>query len=151
MSRETITLAAIVVVLLTVAGVWSIHASRADLASPEAQIGSTTAVQTRPATTPSAVVPADPRPPSAADSPATAAIATTPDPPTSTPFRAPEAERMSPPTPSPTATAASTRSRDYDGDGIPDTRDRCPTRPERPNGFQDDDGCPDVVTTTGAS
>lgn len=40
---------------------------------------------------------------------------------------------------------------DYDGDGVPDATDRCPTRPETDNGFRDDDGCPDVVTTTGAS
>ncbi|MFB6184692.1 MAG: thrombospondin type 3 repeat-containing protein [Haloarculaceae archaeon] len=40
---------------------------------------------------------------------------------------------------------------DYDGDGVPDATDRCPTRPETTNGFQDGDGCPDVVATTGAS
>ncbi|MFB6352746.1 MAG: thrombospondin type 3 repeat-containing protein [Halobacteriales archaeon] len=40
---------------------------------------------------------------------------------------------------------------DYDGDGIDDSTDRCPTRPETRNGFQDGDGCPDVVATTGAS
>ncbi|MFB6194735.1 MAG: hypothetical protein ABEI80_01070 [Haloplanus sp.] len=40
---------------------------------------------------------------------------------------------------------------DYDGDGIPDSQDQCPTRPETDNGFQDTDGCPDVVATTGAS
>lgn len=40
---------------------------------------------------------------------------------------------------------------DYDGDGIADGPDRCPTRPETENGFQDGDGCPDVVATTGAS
>lgn len=40
---------------------------------------------------------------------------------------------------------------DYDGDGINDATDRCPTRPESTNGFQDGDGCPDVVETTGAS
>jgi hypothetical protein len=40
---------------------------------------------------------------------------------------------------------------DYDGDGIGDATDRCPTRPETTNGFQDEDGCPDVVATTGAS
>ncbi|WP_254761536.1 thrombospondin type 3 repeat-containing protein [Natrinema marinum] len=40
---------------------------------------------------------------------------------------------------------------DYDGDGIRDAADRCPTRPETTNGFQDGDGCPDVVATTGAS
>ena len=40
---------------------------------------------------------------------------------------------------------------DYDGDGLPDATDRCPTRPETENGFQDGDGCPDIVETTGAS
>lgn len=40
---------------------------------------------------------------------------------------------------------------DYDGDGIPDGNDTCPTRPEAKNGYQDGDGCPDVVATTGAS
>jgi hypothetical protein len=40
---------------------------------------------------------------------------------------------------------------DHDGDGIPDASDECPTRPETDNGFQDPDGCPDVVETTGAS
>ncbi|MDY6775413.1 MAG: hypothetical protein SV253_04960 [Halobacteria archaeon] len=40
---------------------------------------------------------------------------------------------------------------DYDGDGITDASDRCPTRPETQNGFEDSDGCPDIVTTTGAS
>ncbi|WP_136716333.1 hypothetical protein [Halorientalis salina] len=40
---------------------------------------------------------------------------------------------------------------DYDGDGINDSADDCPTRPETENGFQDGDGCPDVVATTGAS
>ena len=40
---------------------------------------------------------------------------------------------------------------DYDGDGSNDSTDRCPTRPETKNGFQDGDGCPDIVATTGAS
>jgi len=40
---------------------------------------------------------------------------------------------------------------DYDGDGINDSTDQCPTRPETNNGYQDSDGCPDVVETTGAS
>ncbi|WP_246989533.1 thrombospondin type 3 repeat-containing protein [Halorientalis marina] len=40
---------------------------------------------------------------------------------------------------------------DYDGDGINDSADKCPTRSESVNGFQDSDGCPDVVETTGAS
>lgn len=39
----------------------------------------------------------------------------------------------------------------YDGDGITDNRDQCPTRQETTNGFEDSDGCPDVVATTGAS
>lgn len=40
---------------------------------------------------------------------------------------------------------------DYDGDGIPDSTDRCPTRPEKRNGFQDLDGCPDEVRIVRAS
>ncbi|WP_436927127.1 hypothetical protein [Halosimplex amylolyticum] len=40
---------------------------------------------------------------------------------------------------------------DYDGDGIDDSTDRCPTRPETTNDFRDSDGCPDIVATTGAS
>ncbi|MHB9287073.1 hypothetical protein ACKVMT_08540 [Halobacteriales archaeon Cl-PHB] len=40
---------------------------------------------------------------------------------------------------------------DYDGDGVGDASDACPTRSETTNGFQDGDGCPDVVATTGAS
>ncbi|WP_123538408.1 hypothetical protein [Halosimplex salinum] len=40
---------------------------------------------------------------------------------------------------------------DYDGDSVDDAADRCPTRPESVNGYQDADGCPDVVETTGAS
>jgi outer membrane protein OmpA-like peptidoglycan-associated protein len=33
---------------------------------------------------------------------------------------------------------------DRDGDGIPDSIDRCPDQPEDYDGFQDDDGCPDL-------
>ena len=40
---------------------------------------------------------------------------------------------------------------DYDGDGINDSADTCPTRQESANGYQDSDGCPDIVETTGAS
>jgi OmpA-OmpF porin, OOP family len=32
---------------------------------------------------------------------------------------------------------------DQDGDGIPDQRDECPTRPEDKDGYQDNDGCPE--------
>jgi outer membrane protein OmpA-like peptidoglycan-associated protein len=34
---------------------------------------------------------------------------------------------------------------DADDDEIPDEEDKCPTEPETKNGFDDDDGCPDVV------
>jgi len=37
---------------------------------------------------------------------------------------------------------------DADGDGIPDSSDSCPTQLETVNGFQDTDGCPDVVPPT---
>ena len=33
---------------------------------------------------------------------------------------------------------------DRDGDGIPDSRDRCPDQPEDKDLFEDDDGCPDL-------
>ncbi len=33
--------------------------------------------------------------------------------------------------------------KDRDGDGVPDSVDRCPDQPEDPDGFQDEDGCPD--------
>ena len=32
---------------------------------------------------------------------------------------------------------------DRDGDGIPDSKDKCPDDPEDRDGFQDEDGCPD--------
>jgi len=34
---------------------------------------------------------------------------------------------------------------DKDDDDIPDQVDACPNEPESRNGFEDDDGCPDVV------
>lgn len=34
--------------------------------------------------------------------------------------------------------------KDTDGDGIDDTRDACPTVPEDKDGFEDDDGCPEL-------
>lgn len=34
---------------------------------------------------------------------------------------------------------------DEDNDEIPDDEDKCPTEPETKNGFDDDDGCPDIV------
>jgi OmpA-OmpF porin, OOP family len=33
--------------------------------------------------------------------------------------------------------------RDRDGDGIPDSKARCPDEPEDRDGFEDSDGCPD--------
>src|SRR4029077_12132323 len=33
---------------------------------------------------------------------------------------------------------------DSDGDGVPNDVDRCPNVPEDKDGFQDDDGCPDL-------
>jgi outer membrane protein OmpA-like peptidoglycan-associated protein len=33
---------------------------------------------------------------------------------------------------------------DHDGDGIPDSIDACPQEPEDKDGYQDDDGCPDL-------
>lgn len=40
------------------------------------------------------------------------------------------------------------KARDRDGDGVPDTRDRCPTEPEDPDGFEDADGCPEAGGAT---
>jgi outer membrane protein OmpA-like peptidoglycan-associated protein len=34
---------------------------------------------------------------------------------------------------------------DNDKDGLPDTKDRCPTQAETINNFKDDDGCPDDI------
>ncbi|MFO0645911.1 MAG: OmpA family protein [Polyangiales bacterium] len=50
----------------------------------------------------------------------------------------------------PEETADPTRPRmraleDTDHDGVPDAADRCVAQPETMNGYQDDDGCPDVV------
>ena len=33
---------------------------------------------------------------------------------------------------------------DKDGDGIPDSKDKCPDRAEDMDGFEDEDGCPDI-------
>ena len=38
--------------------------------------------------------------------------------------------------------------RDKDGDGIPDAKDKCPGEPETINGYQDEDGCPDAIPDT---
>ena len=36
---------------------------------------------------------------------------------------------------------------DADGDGVPEPQDKCPTKKETPNGYQDEDGCPDKMPT----
>lgn len=41
-------------------------------------------------------------------------------------------------------TTAPVGPKDTDGDGIPDDKDKCPDRPEDFDGFEDDDGCPDI-------
>jgi outer membrane protein OmpA-like peptidoglycan-associated protein len=43
------------------------------------------------------------------------------------------------------------RAADTDGDGIADPDDRCPDTPETRNGYQDDDGCPDLAPLPPAS
>ena len=45
--------------------------------------------------------------------------------------------------PQPAGAAAPGRN-DKDGDGIPDSVDACPEEPEDKDGFQDEDGCPDL-------
>lgn len=39
------------------------------------------------------------------------------------------------------------QSSDTDGDGIPDSSDSCPTQAETIKGFEDSDGCPDIIPT----
>ncbi len=43
-----------------------------------------------------------------------------------------------------TPTAVGGRTRDRDRDGVPDDRDACPDDPEDWDGFDDEDGCPDL-------
>jgi outer membrane protein OmpA-like peptidoglycan-associated protein len=38
--------------------------------------------------------------------------------------------------------------KDKDGDGIVDAKDKCPDQPETVNNFEDEDGCPDTVPDT---
>jgi OOP family OmpA-OmpF porin len=49
----------------------------------------------------------------------------------------------SPPPPAQPAPPPPVVDKDTDGDGIPDSIDKCPNEPEDKDGFQDEDGCPD--------
>jgi len=51
----------------------------------------------------------------------------------------------------PAAEEARARSSDVDGDGLRDREDKCPHDPETPNGYMDDDGCPDLSSAAVAS
>jgi outer membrane protein OmpA-like peptidoglycan-associated protein len=51
----------------------------------------------------------------------------------------------------PAAEEARARSSDVDGDGLRDHEDKCPHDPETPNGYMDDDGCPDLASASAAS
>jgi len=59
-----------------------------------------------------------------------------------------------PPAPPPAAAAPASappgpaQPADTDGDGIPDSIDECEGEPETPNGFDDEDGCPDVASSS---
>ena len=55
----------------------------------------------------------------------------------------PDNEDACPNDPGPKETQGCPIAKDSDGDGIPDDIDRCPLDPEDPDGFQDEDGCPD--------
>jgi OmpA-OmpF porin, OOP family len=52
-------------------------------------------------------------------------------------------EKPAPP-PAPTPKPAPVIDKDTDGDGILDKNDRCPTEAEDKDGFEDEDGCPDL-------
>ena len=51
----------------------------------------------------------------------------------------------------PAAEEARARSSDVDGDGLRDREDKCPHDAETPNGYMDDDGCPDLASSSVAS
>jgi len=135
MSRRYITVAAILVVALSMVAVWGVGDGR----------------QTAVSASQSGAVP-----PTAASPPPTQPAAKEPSRATTAPTTAATTGQGAQAAANGSSTAAaSTATRtpgpDYDGDGIPDAQDVCPTRPETFNGFKDGDGCPDVVTTTRAS
>ena len=51
----------------------------------------------------------------------------------------------------PAAEEARARASDVDGDGLGDREDKCPHDAETPNGYMDDDGCPDLASSSVAS
>ncbi len=59
-----------------------------------------------------------------------------------------DTDDICPDTPSLTPVNADGCPTDTDADGIPDSSDSCPTEPETINGYDDHDGCPDVVPPT---
>lgn len=70
------------------------------------------------------------------------APAEAPDPPASAAPASPAAEPVSAPESGAPDDDFSSPDRDFDGDGIPDRDDACPTEPEVYDGGRDDDGCP---------
>lgn len=135
--QHYITVVAIFLVVATTGALWNIGAYRVSLERPAADSApGGTSVPMGPVTaTPSGSTPTTSAPTNATTQPA-----------------AKVAEPATSATPTATATpATATPAPDYDGDGIPDGPDRCPTRPETFNGYKDGDGCPDVVATSGAS
>lgn len=147
MSRRPITVAAVVIVLLTMVAVLGVGAGR-----DAAEAGTLSpAVDTTPVG-----VPVQGDPPTAAEPTRPSTLPrTTETPPKNGSAGATSAgsngSTTAPGSTVAAPTATATAPADYDRDGIPDDRDVCPTRPETMNGFQDGDGCPDVVATTRAS
>jgi len=90
---------------------------------------------------------APPAPSTAPALPAPAAAASVPAPPAPAVSVAPVAARPAPPPakPTPWYIQALLPTFDRDGDGVVDSRDRCPNDMETRNGFQDADGCPDQL------
>lgn len=172
LKQQYVSIVAILVVVATVGALWNIGAYRVSLERPatagvSAGVSGVSSVPAGPAVGSSPTITAAPAgvtptvtettTVAVSDAPVSSKSAGASTSPTPLPV-AKDAE-----TATPVTTAAPTRARtpsspattappsDYDGDGIPDSVDRCPTRPETLNGFKDGDGCPDIVATSGAS
>ncbi|MFB6179691.1 MAG: thrombospondin type 3 repeat-containing protein [Halorientalis sp.] len=153
MPRErVVSIVAICVLAVTAGSVWSISTYKTAQETPDQQ----QLIDTTPLASPVDPSQYDPQPVAVRSTPVVSEAPHSPAQTTTGPSQpgtqAKPADRSTPiadpTTPSPTRTP---RQRDYDGDGIPDSVDQCPRRPERFNGFQDRDGCPDIVATSGAS